>query len=76
MPVSKERQKQLDHDRYLRKKNGTWIPKRKKQAQIGTRSCYKAGCKHPECKQVNTDYQREYMRLWRQGIHMIDITDV
>lgn len=42
----------------------------------GTRSCYVAGCRLPECVQANRDYAREWQWLKRQDIPMIDITDV
>lgn len=33
----------------------------------GTKSCYVAGCRRPECVKANTDYQAEYRRRVRAG---------
>ncbi len=45
-------------------------------AEHGTRSKYVGGCRCDPCVLANRNYQREYMWLWRQGVPMIDITDV
>jgi len=31
---------------------------RRRRAEVGTRSCYRNGCDHPECRQANTEYAR------------------
>jgi hypothetical protein len=33
----------------------------------GTRSCYVTGCRRPECKAANAEYQRRYYHFGPQG---------
>jgi hypothetical protein len=42
----------------------------RRTAQHGSRAKYVAGCRCEPCTRANREYQRVYMRLWRQGISM------
>jgi hypothetical protein len=53
---------------YRIRKGITKRPGSKGERRHGTRSCYNAGCREDGCVAANRDFQRGYMRLYRQGI--------
>jgi hypothetical protein len=42
----------------------------------GTRTCYRRGCRHPDCVRANLIYNRDYREIHRPRTDVSDLIDI